>query len=166
MNHIYQETVRAVEDGAKFKVDFTERSLKIDGKYIIRSGEHEDELGLKKCTSEEFFAKVEELYRYYKHSVPSQRSQSKSRQYFKALPESELDDEDMMYGSRRDKAQLELELFILCQILLGLEWNGELMGKWFWQSKQDKDLIILRQWIEPADAPNFNNKLQHEKNKK
>ena len=23
------------------------------------------------------------------------------------------------------------------------------MGRWFWQSKQDKDLVILRQWVEP-----------------
>lgn len=34
MENIYQEAVRAVEDGARFKVDFQTRSLKIDGKYV------------------------------------------------------------------------------------------------------------------------------------
>ena len=55
----------------------------------------------------------------------------------------------MLYGERRDKAQIELELYILCQILNGLEWHPETMGRWFWQSKTDKDLILLRQWVEP-----------------
>ena len=46
-------------------------------------------------------------------------------------------------------AQAELELYVLCQILSGLKWNPETMGCWFWQSKEDKDLVILRQWVEP-----------------
>ena len=59
-----------------------------------------------------------------------------------------MSDEDMLYGQRRDRAQAELELYLLCQILNGLKWNPETMGRWFWQSKQDKDLVILRQWVE------------------
>jgi hypothetical protein len=31
------------------------------------------------------------------------------------------------------------------------KWDEETMGKWFWQSKKDKDLVILRQWIEGKD---------------
>lgn len=149
MKNIYQEAVRAVEDGARFKVDFQQRSLKIDGKYIIKHGKYEGDLGIAVSTLEEFPAKVTELYRYYKYSVPSERSESKSRRYFKALPEKDLADEDMLYGRRRDPAQLELELYILCQMLLGFEWDAETMGKWFWQSTDDGDLIILRKWFEP-----------------
>lgn len=149
MKNIYQEAVRAVEDGARFKVDFQQRSLKIDGKYIIKQGKYEGDLGITVSTLEEFLAKVTELYRYYKYSVPSERSESKSRRYFKALPEKDLADEDMLYGRRRDPAQLELELYILCQMLLGFEWDAETMGRWFWQSKDDGDLIILRKWFEP-----------------
>ena len=45
MDNIYQETVRAVENGARFKVDFQTRSLKVNGKYVIRDGSYEGVLG-------------------------------------------------------------------------------------------------------------------------
>lgn len=151
MENIYHEAVRAVGEGARFKVDFRRRSLKIDGKYVIRDGRYDGELGVPACTGDEFFSNMEDLYRRYKHSVPSERSESKSRQYFRALPEKDLDDGDMLYGERRDKAQAELELYLLCRILDGLEWHPETMGRWFWQSKADKDLVILREWVEPKN---------------
>lgn len=149
MNDIYQEAVQAVEQGARFSVDFLSRSLKLNGKQIILNGKYEGSLGVEPCTEAEFLSRVEELYRIYKHSVPSERSESKVRQYFRALPEKELSDEAMLYGERRDTAQIELELFLLCQILNGFTWNSETMGRWFWQSKNDKDLVILRAWVEP-----------------
>ena len=110
---------------------------------------YEGVLGVPQCSEEEFFSKVEELYHRYKHSIPSERSESTPRRYFMALPERELSDDDMLYGARRDKSQIELELFILCQLLGGFNWNPEKFGWWFWQSKEDKELIILRQWVEP-----------------
>lgn len=149
MENIYLEAVRAVEAGANFRVDFLSRSLKLNGKYVIQDGRYDGKLGVEECSEEEFFSRVEELYGRYKHSVPSERSESKSRQYFRALPEKDLSDEAMMYGERRDKAQIELELYILCQILQGFQWNPETMGKWFWQSRNDKELVILRNWVEP-----------------
>ena len=149
MNNIYQESIRAVEDGVNFKIDFRNRSLKLNGKYIIQDGKYEGELGVPVSNEDEFFTNVEELYRIYKHSVPSERSESKSRQYFMALPEKSLSDDAMLFGERRDKAQIELELYVLCQILGGLKWDSEKMGKWFWQSKVDRDLVILRDWVEP-----------------
>lgn len=148
MNNIYDETVQAVEDGARFKVDLRSRHLRLNGKYIIRSAKYEGELGIPPCNEDGFFLRVEELYRQYKHSVPSERSEGKSKLYFKALPEKELGDKAMLYGERREKAQIELELYILCQILHGFRWNPKTMGEWFWQSKADKDLVILRNWIE------------------
>ena len=84
MDNIYQETVSAVENGARFKVDFQMRSLKVDGKYVIRNSSYEGVLGVPHCSEEEFFSKVEELYRRYKHSIPSERSESTSRRYFMA----------------------------------------------------------------------------------
>ena len=110
MDNIYQESVQAARDGAKFKIDFPSRSLKLNGKYIIQNGKYEGELGVSECSEDEFLANVEELYHRYKHSVPSERSESKSRQYFMALPERSLSDDDMLFGERRDKAQIELEL--------------------------------------------------------
>lgn len=151
MNNIYEAAVRAVETGAKFIVDFQSRSLKLNGKFIIQNGEYEGELGVSPCSVDEFFEKVDELYWHYKYSVPSERSESKSRLYFKALPEKCISDEAMLYGERRDKTQIELELYILCQILNGLAWNADTMGRWFWQSKKDKDLVLLREWVEPEN---------------
>lgn len=149
MDNIYHESVQAVEAGAKFKIDFPSRSLKLNGKYIIQNGKYEGELGVSECNEDEFLANVEELYHRYKHSVPSERSESKSRRYFMALPERNLSDDAMLFGERRDKAQIELELYVLCQILGGFKWDPETMGRWFWQSKVDKDLVILRSWVEP-----------------
>lgn len=149
MDNIYQKAIQAVEDGAKFKVDFSSRSLKVNGRYIIQESKYESELGVQSCNENELFSNVEDLYHRYKYSVPSERSESKSRLYFKALPERELSDDAMLYGERREKARLELELYILCQIINGFKWNPETMGKWFWQSKIDKDLVILKSWVEP-----------------
>lgn len=157
MENIYHKAVRAVEGGARFKVDLTRRSLRIDGRYIIREGRYDGELGVPPCTADEVLSTVEELYRRYKHSVPSERSQSKARQYFRALPEADLDDGDMLYGERRDKAQAELEVYLLCQLINGLVWNPETMGSWFWQGKTDKDLVILRRWVEPDCNSTTNN---------
>lgn len=55
--------------------------------------------------------------------------------------------EDMLFGVGRDIAQVELELYILCQIILGIGWDANKMGKWFWQSNKDRDLVILKNWI-------------------
>ena len=149
MENIYQNAIRAVEGGANFQIDFRSRSLKLDGKFIIRNGESEGDLGVLKCNGDEFLTNVEKLYYRYKNSVPSERSEGKARRYFRASPEKDLSDDAMLYGERRDKAQIELELFILCQILNGLRWDSDKMGKWFWQSKVDKDLVILKYWVEP-----------------
>lgn len=148
-NNIYQNAIQAVEGGTKFKVDFRSRSLKLNDKFIIQNGSYEGNLGVQGCCEEEFFTNVENLYRHYKHSVPSECSESKLCQYFMALPERSLSDDDMLFGERRDKSQIALELYILCQIINGVRWNAETMGKWFWQSKVDKDLVILKSWVEP-----------------
>lgn len=148
-SNIYQRVIQAIQDGATFKINFQSRSLKLNGKLIIQDGKYEGELGVLYCGEDEFFANVEELYRIYKHSIPSERSESNQRRYFMALPEKSLSDDAMLFGERRDKAQIELELYVLCQIINGIKWNPETMGRWFWQSSEDKDLVILRNWIEP-----------------
>lgn len=151
MENIYQRAVRAVSEGAKFAVNFQKRSCRINGQYLINNGQYDGELGVEQCGLEQCLSQIETLYARYKHSVPSERSESKSKRYFKSLPEGEIEDDAMLYGERRDIAQIELELYVLCQILNGFTWNAETMGTWFWQSKNDKDLIILRNWIEPTN---------------
>lgn len=79
MENIYQSAIQAVENGAKFQVNFQDRSLKLDGKYVIHNGTFEGDLGVKLCDERECLSEVEMLYQRYKHSVPSERSESKSR---------------------------------------------------------------------------------------
>ena len=141
-----------VLNGAKFRINLQTRSLSVDGKYLIKNGEHDVPLG---CFHKEdwdidnIMLRISQLYNHYKHSVPSERSESHRHSYFKALPEKELTDEDMMYGEQREFARFELEFFVLMMIIYGaLTWQEE-WGSWFWQSPSDKDLIILRDWIEP-----------------
>lgn len=92
---------------------------------------------------------IEDLYRDYKYSVPSENSErTKRRDYFKALSPDEMTDKELATGMDRNIAKAKLEGFILCASLAGyLTWDEKLMGKWFYQGK-DKDLVILREWME------------------
>ena len=146
---IYDKIINAVIDGAKFTVNYQKRTCRVNGKIIVNDMQYDGCLGTYPSTGEEMMSKIEQLYHEYKHSVPSERSESHRRYYFKALPEKELSDEDMMYGERREVARCRLEVYVLFCIILGrLTWNPS-WGTWFWSSKNDKDLIILRDWIEP-----------------
>lgn len=88
--------------------------------------------------------KIESLYQIYKHSVPNKIKYRKP--YFKALSEKELSVQDLITGANRQQAKENLETTLLIGILNGsLTWPDE--TKWFWQSKTDKDLILLKSWF-------------------
>ena len=148
MYNIYEETIKKVEQGSRFSVNFQQRSLKIDGKYVIKNGKYEGE-----CEIEQDGYSLEiitQLFVRYHHSVPSERSVSKRKNYFIALPEQKLSDEDMLYGEAREVAQIKLELYVLLAIMTGtLNWDDFAKDKWFWQSPYHKDLIMLKDWVEP-----------------
>lgn len=146
--NLFDKVFFAVMDGAKFSIDFKSRTLKVNGETLVENGKTDIPVLGPLDAPDEFLFHLEENYRIYKHSVPSERSESKYRKYFMALSERELSDDDMMYGIGRDVAQAQLEMYVLCQLLLGLKWE-ESWGKWFWQSPRDKDLVLLREWIEP-----------------
>lgn len=130
---------RRIEDGAKFRISFENRALHVNGRKV----DFED--GIK---TEFSFQKLENLYRRYKHSLPGERDDVR-RSYFIALKEEDLDDEDILYGERRQIAKFRLEFYVLCAIVSGaLKWDED-WGSWFWQSQNDKSLVILRSWIEP-----------------
>lgn len=83
---------------------------------------------------------LEGLYACFKHSIPSERSESHVSRFY-AIPESEMSDDDMLYGMPREQAERELE-----KALRGFsmpEGSG-----WFWQSEHDRDLVVLRSWCE------------------
>lgn len=156
MENIYHETIKKVEDGARFTVNYETRSLKIDGKYIIKNGQYEGEL-LSPIDTISALSYIEALYNRYRHSIPSERSDNKRKTYFQPLSEHEMSDEDMLYGESRDVAQVSLELYVLCSILNGsLDWDKFAKGKWFWKSEKYPTLIILKQWIQPSISSTAN----------
>ena len=150
MKDIYQKTIRKVEQGSKFRINFQKRHLKVDGKYIIKKGKYEGECGIEQNGNP--LEIITHLFVRYHHSLPSERSVSKRNTYFTALPEHKLSDEDMLYGEAREVAQVKLELYVLMAILTGiLKWDDFAKDKWFWQSSAHKDLIILKDWVEPKE---------------
>jgi len=146
MTNIYKESIEKVEQGSRFSVNFIEHSLKIDCKDIIKNGQFDGCLGIE--PSDFSLAEIERLYHRYNHSIPSARSDNKRRNYFRALPEHELDDEDMLYGEHRETAQIALELYLLIAIInQSIVWDEFAKDKWFWQSPNEPSLIILKKWI-------------------
>lgn len=150
--NIYSEALEKVRNGEPFYINFEKRTMKVGRNKIIDNGEYDTSKELhdyKIHDLQVLLHMIEDLYRLYKYSLPSERSDSKRRKYFKALSADELTDEQMMFGMSREVAQFMLEAFVLCAILSGdFAWDEELYGKWFYESKSDPDLIILRNWID------------------
>lgn len=137
-----------VENGERFHINFEQRTMKVGQDKMIDGGEYDTSQVLYE-SSQSLLDTVRELYILYKYSLPSERSDKKHKKYFKALPIEELTDEQLIYGARREVAQYMLEAFILCAIISGdFVWNEEIHGKWFYQDKNEPDLVILKKWIE------------------
>lgn len=157
---IYTDLIDAVSNGKKFKVDLINKSLWINKKQIIKEGEivYEQDKSkelIKKWDLALDFANmsldenpwscIETLYKEYKHSVP--RENSNKRSYFKALSVDELTDADLAFHESRDLLQAKLEGYVLLGSLKGwIKW--EFGDRWFWQSEEDENLVIIRNWIE------------------
>lgn len=112
------------------------RSLSANEKRIVNSDKHGEVLPVREET-------IEQLYDIYKHSIPSEKTMHRTSR-FKALPESELSDDDMLYGVPREQAEKDLE-----KALQGFAMPAD-AGTYFWQSKKDKDLVVLRSWTKAA----------------
>lgn len=148
---IYYEALERVENGERFHVNFEKRTMKVGGETLIDNGEYDSSKVLFEGAydTKSLLDMIAELYRIYKYSLPSERSDAKRKKYFKALSVDELTDEELIVGMPREKAQYMLEAFILCMIVDGyFVWNEDLHGKWFYQCPSDPDLIILRSWVE------------------
>ena len=153
---ILLELIERVDNGETFSIDFEKRTMKVGKDYLIKNGEYDSSRELFCALYEEPYSiqvalhMIRELYRNYKYSLPSERSDSKRKKYFKALPVDELTDEQLMNARKRETTQAELEGFVLCSIIAGhLVWDETVMGgNWFYQRPSDPDLVILRSWIE------------------
>ena len=143
-----KELYDKVSDGSKFYVNFKERTVKVDKKVYNIS-----DIKYKKndYSEEETMDVLLSIYEGYKHSVPSERSDSHHKSYFKALPYEKLSDEDILYGTPREFARCVLEMTFLINVSEGkIKWHDE-WGSWFYQSPKDKDFVILRDWVEPKN---------------
>lgn len=145
---IYSELMQRVDNGESFSIDFEKQNMKVGKTFLVKNGEYDQSRQLiGKTSMENIISIIEELYHNYKYSLPSERSDKKRRKYFKALGVDELTDRQLMTAVRREGAQARLEGFLLCTVLSGqFTWTND-MPSWFWQSKNDPDLVILRKWI-------------------
>ena len=154
---IQLELIERVSGGEYFHIDFEKRNMKVGKDYLIKDSKFDESKQLLYCSDSHelqnlygVLRKLEQLYKRYKYSLPSERSDNKRRHYFKALPMEEITDEQLIVAERREVSQAALEGFVLCMIVSGqLVWDEDIMqGKWFWQSKTDPDLVLLRSWVE------------------
>ena len=150
---IYDELLERVSDGEKFHIDFEKRNMRVGKKYLIKNGEYDEERKLERAphysSMNIILYVLRELYRDYKYSTPSERSENKRRKYFKALSVDELTDEQLVNGMSREYAQAALEGYILVKIIDGsFKWDTETMGSWFYKDEEEHDFIILKKWIE------------------
>ena len=134
----YNEYIDAVENGSKFKINLIDKTA-----YLKKQGRNKKwkQVEVQNLIDPVSWEVVEELYKIYKRSIPTNVKLNGNHPYFKAVPMDELDESDIICGEQRNIAQAMLELYIL---IADLEMEE---GKWFWQSKKDKDLIVLRKWI-------------------
>lgn len=142
----YVDLVKKVNRGVSFSINFKKRELRINKKTIdLKSIEWQTDFQLAPNGE---LNKLYPFYYAYKHSVPSERSERASKHYFKALSVRELSDNDFMYGMPRELARFNLEMALLRELVFGnLKWDDKTMGTWFWQSPNDKDFIILKEWV-------------------
>ena len=142
-NTIYEAVIDAVKRGSRFSVNLKNKSLKVNGKFIIEKGNFNGKLIYE---VEEPWILLEELYESYLTSCPVSKLLG-SKPYFKAKDYEELTDNEIAFSENRNIAQIKLEAFILCASLAGhLKWKNN--EHWFWQSENYKNFIILKEWIE------------------
>ena len=146
---IYEELVQRVDRGERFYIDLKTQTMKVGKHKLIDGGEYDKARSLINISTDDVLVNIEALYKRYKYSMPSERSDSKYRKYFKALSVDELSDAEMATGDKREVARARLEGYILCAVLDGkFVWDESKMGKWFYQSVEDPDFVILRDWVE------------------
>lgn len=137
----------AFENGLTCRVDFERRNLTVSGTKLIVNGEIQGDFQWKKIENETtIIPTLEYLYRRYKHSLPSIRSENRKRRYFTALKMDELSDEDIFCPVPREKAMADLETVLLQAIISGaFSWKDD-YGSWFWRGS-DPDFVILKSWV-------------------
>ena len=117
-----------------------------EGKILIENGKPVNGYSIRQNPVS--IEEIENLYHSYKNSIPTENEDNKRKKYFKALSINELPPEALFMGINRQIAREKLELTLLEGILNGsITWDNLQGDGGFWQSKNDPDLIILKEWI-------------------
>ena len=126
-----KEFIEKVNDGEPYRINFEKREVRLNGFLVDIDFELSDNV-------EE---KLLELFRNYKYSVPSRKSDSK---YFFGFDESKLSTKQLAENENRYIARAKLELFVL-GLIINQKWDfGD---KWYWQSQKDSKLVLFKKWF-------------------
>lgn len=156
---IYKTLIESVIAGKPFKINLKKKNLVIGRKTFIKEGVIKiDDVLIENSDFKEFnifTGDVEHhswknmawlLYDQYYYSVPSKTWRDSG--HFKAIDSEQLSLSQMVFGVDRHVAQAMLEGYILLGSLAGwIKWN-ENEDHWFWQYEDNKNLVVLREWIE------------------
>jgi hypothetical protein len=146
---LLNELVYEAQLGKNIKINLESKDLGVDNIKWFSSGKKTKFCPDGKAMNnlEPVMEYLEKLYKIYKYSYPSETESKRKRSYFKALTAEEMTDEELINGNDRYLARIMLEGFIFLAVVSGeLKWKGE-WGSWYYQGK-DKDLIVLRKWID------------------
>lgn len=133
----------------KIHIDLVNKTIKVGKQVVLENKElkqHKIKMGDDIYEFEDLINEklnIDDLYKQYKYSVPSERDGGKH--YFKALSANELSDAQLVIGMNRLEARVRLEAYIALAAVKGIEvWPNE--KHWYWQGK-DKDFVILKQYM-------------------
>lgn len=90
---------------------------------------------------------IKYLYDDYKNSVP--KEMDIDSKYFKAKPYKDLTLNDLVNGEDRYRARQKLESFIVfIKVFRKEDILAWFEDRFFWQSEEDPELILLKSWFE------------------
>lgn len=142
---VYDQLVNAIESGKSVSISLNTKTAWINKKAIVDKGQFKGEYGVTLLNAKEM---VEFLYERYFNSTPSTRS-SKRKSYFIAQDFEQIPMKKLVESEDRVVAQVKLEAYVLGLILLGCPFSAFDTDEkhWFWQSPNNKKLIIQREWF-------------------
>ena len=146
---LYEALIDLAQNGYnKIHIDLTNKTVKVGKQIIIETRElkqHKIKVGDEIYEFDGLISEkldIDNLYKQYKYSVPSERD---GKYYFKALSANELSDAQLVLGMQRLEARIRLEAYLVLASVTGIEvWPNE--NHWYWQGK-DKDFVILKQYM-------------------
>lgn len=143
---IYEQLIDGVTKGQSYYINFKTRDLKLNNKFLVKNGKYDGEYGFLPCKAREH---IEELFDEYYFSNSCERSDMKST-YFIALDNEEISMEEAVCGESRFIAQAKLEGYVLGLILSNCPWSEIAYNEkdFVWQSKNNKNLIVWKEWFE------------------